>query len=117
MVRKVLLGCGAFSSLLYVAMNIVCARAWPGYSLKAQTISELAAIGAPSRPLWTVLEIVYDILVAAFGWGVWLSAGGRRALRAGYQAHLAKPVEPNDLVATIASFAGLMRDADRDPSR
>jgi PAS domain S-box-containing protein len=43
----------------------------------------------------------------------------RRALRAGYQAHLAKPVEPTDLLATIASFVGLMRDADerRDGDR
>jgi PAS domain S-box-containing protein len=31
-----------------------------------------------------------------------------RAFRAGYQAHLAKPVEPNELVATIASFADLI---------
>jgi hypothetical protein len=81
MVRKVSLGCGAVSSLLYVAMNIVCALVWPGYSLRAQTISELSAIGAPSRPLWLALELVYYALVAAFGWGVWLSAGGKRALR------------------------------------
>jgi CheY-like chemotaxis protein len=31
-----------------------------------------------------------------------------RALRAGYQVHLAKPVEPAELVATIASFAELI---------
>jgi PAS domain S-box-containing protein len=31
-----------------------------------------------------------------------------RALRAGYQAHMAKPVEPAELVATIASLTGLM---------
>jgi PAS domain S-box-containing protein len=31
-----------------------------------------------------------------------------RALSAGYQAHIAKPVEPRELVATIASLAGLM---------
>ena len=31
-----------------------------------------------------------------------------RALLAGYQAHLAKPVEPAELVATIASFADLI---------
>jgi CheY-like chemotaxis protein/two-component sensor histidine kinase len=35
-----------------------------------------------------------------------------RAFRAGYQAHLAKPIEPAELVATIASFAGLI-DAGR----
>ncbi len=31
-----------------------------------------------------------------------------RALQAGYQTHLAKPVEPSELLMTIASFGGLM---------
>ncbi len=31
-----------------------------------------------------------------------------RALRAGYQVHIAKPVEPAELLAAIASFAGLI---------
>jgi CheY-like chemotaxis protein len=31
-----------------------------------------------------------------------------RALRAGYQAHISKPVEPAELLAAIASFAGLV---------
>jgi PAS domain S-box-containing protein len=31
-----------------------------------------------------------------------------RALLAGYQAHVAKPAEPNELVATVASFAKLV---------
>ena len=29
-----------------------------------------------------------------------------RALRAGFQVHVAKPVEPAELVATVASVAG-----------
>jgi len=36
-----------------------------------------------------------------------------RAFRAGYQAHLAKPIEPAELVATIASFAGLIEGRRR----
>jgi PAS domain S-box-containing protein len=36
-----------------------------------------------------------------------------RALRAGYQTHLAKPVEPAELVTTIASFAGLIEARKR----
>lgn len=35
-----------------------------------------------------------------------------RALHAGYQAHLAKPVEPNELIATVATFREFM-DAQR----
>jgi hypothetical protein len=30
-------------------------------------------------------------------------------LRAGYQAHIAKPVEPAELIATLASFAELTK--------
>jgi PAS domain S-box-containing protein len=35
-----------------------------------------------------------------------------RALRAGYQAHLAKPVESSELLASIASFGGLVPQDD-----
>jgi PAS domain S-box-containing protein len=36
-----------------------------------------------------------------------------RALRAGFQAHLAKPVDPPELVATVASFAELVTSQRR----
>jgi len=81
MVRKVLLICGIVSSLLYVAMNIVGAMQFEGYDSASQAVSELFAIGAPSRPVWVLLGIVYQVLVIAFGWGVWASAGRNRALR------------------------------------
>jgi PAS domain S-box-containing protein len=38
-----------------------------------------------------------------------------RALRAGYQAHITKPVEPAELLAAIASFAGLIEAQRRRP--
>jgi len=38
-----------------------------------------------------------------------------RAMRAGYQVHLAKPVEPAELLAAIASFAGLIEARRRRP--
>jgi hypothetical protein len=80
MIRRVLLVCGILAPLLYVAMNIVGAVQFKGYSSVSQTVSELSAIGAPSRPLWVRLAIVYGVLVVAFGLGVWLSARGRRPL-------------------------------------
>ena len=79
--RRLLLGCGILSSLLYVAMNVVIAARWPGYSPVTQTVSELSAIGAPTRSLWVPLGYIYTVLVGAFGWGVWKAAGGSRALR------------------------------------
>ncbi len=38
----------------------------------------------------------------------------RRALMAGYQTHLAKPVEPGELLAVVASLAGRIPGRDRD---
>ncbi len=79
--RDAWLVCGILSSLLYVAMNVIVAGQWPAYDPASQTISELSAIGAPTRPLWVVLGLVYTLLVVGFGWGVWLSAGENRRLR------------------------------------
>ena len=38
-----------------------------------------------------------------------------RALRAGFQAHMAKPVEPAELIATVASFVELTGGERRAP--
>jgi PAS domain S-box-containing protein len=38
-----------------------------------------------------------------------------RAMRAGYQVHIAKPVEPAELLAAVASFAGLVEAQRRRP--
>jgi len=53
---------------------------WKGYSSTSQTVSELFAIGAPSRPLVVPLFLTYSALTIAFGVGVWRSAGQERAL-------------------------------------
>jgi hypothetical protein len=83
--REALLMCGIFSSLLYVAMNIFVPMQWPTYDSCSQTVSELSAIGAPTRPIWVWLGILYTLLVIAFAWGVRISAVRNRALRrAGY---------------------------------
>jgi CheY-like chemotaxis protein len=37
-----------------------------------------------------------------------------RALRAGFLVHVSKPVEPSELIATVASVAGRTGDALRD---
>jgi hypothetical protein len=62
-------------------MTILVAMQWEDYSSASQTVSELSAIGAPTRPLWVPLGIVYTLLVAVFGWGVLVSADRRSPLR------------------------------------
>jgi len=82
MLRKALLVCGVLSSLLYVGADVLAAVLYPGYhSFTSQAISELTALGAPTKGLVEPLLIAYDILIIAFGVGVWTSAGRRRALR------------------------------------
>jgi len=49
MVRKVLLFCGILAPLLRVATDVLAAMWYPGYSYIDQTMSQLAAIGAPTR--------------------------------------------------------------------
>lgn len=78
--RTALLVCGVLSSLLYAVMLVVVPLQWEGYSSVSQTVSELSAIGAPTRLLWEVPGNLYALLVALFGCGVWASAGRRRSV-------------------------------------
>jgi len=81
MPRRSLPGCGVLSSLVYVVADILGASSWEGYGYASQSISELSAIGAPSRSLVLPLALAYDALLLAFGLGVCASTGRARALR------------------------------------
>jgi hypothetical protein len=82
MLRKILLGCGIASSVLYVASDILISWWDPNYSYRDQSFSELLAPGSPTRPLVLVLlAIPYGVLVTAFGVGVWASTSRRGAGR------------------------------------
>jgi hypothetical protein len=82
MLKRILLVCGVLSSLLYVFIDALAALRYGDYhSYMSQAISELAAIGAPTRQLVHPLFIAYSVLLIAFGVGVWTSAGRSRALR------------------------------------
>jgi len=79
--RKALLAGGIISSILYAAMTAFSPLWWAEYDSASQTISELSAVGAPTRPMWIRLGVLYTLLVIGFGWGVMESAGGNRPLR------------------------------------
>ena len=81
MIRKALLVCGILSSLVYVALNVFGALAWPAYNSASQAVSELSAIDAPSRPLVLPIGLLYNVLLVGFGWAVWISSPGNRSLR------------------------------------
>src|ERR671910_1171379 len=82
MVRKILLGCGIASSVLYIVVDLLGTLQYPGYRYTEQQFSELTAQGSPVRPLMIALNLIpYTLLVAAFAVGVWTSAGPKRAGR------------------------------------
>ncbi len=79
--RRVLLLCGVISSLFYAVADALAGLRWDSYSFRDQTISELGAIGAPSRPLFATLLVLVYLLFTAFGVGVWKTAQNRHRLR------------------------------------
>jgi CubicO group peptidase (beta-lactamase class C family) len=79
--RQILLACGILSSLLYAVTDVLGGMRYDGYSFFSQAVSELMAIGAPSKPLVDPLFLAYGVLLLAFGVGVFREAAGRsRAL-------------------------------------
>lgn len=93
--QTVLLICGILAPLIYVAANTICAMVYKGYSIAGQTVSELSAIGAPTRTLWVVIVSIYNVLMIAFAFGIWLSAN---------QNKLRRKVAVLLLIATAAGF-------------
>ena len=81
LLKKILLTCGILAPLLFIGMNIFIPMLYEGYNSASQAVSELSAIGAPTRPLWTVLGTIYTLLITAFGAGILKSAGKNRLLR------------------------------------
>lgn len=72
--RRLLLLSGIASSVVYIVADVLGALRYPGYSYVDQTISELSAIGAPSRPLMLGLFGIYPALLLLFAIGVWLTS-------------------------------------------
>jgi Protein of unknown function (DUF998) len=81
MTRTLLLACGVLSSLLYVATDILGGLRYEGYRFMSRAVSELGAIGAPSKALVTPLFLTYDMLLLAFGFAVRGSDPRNRSMR------------------------------------
>ncbi|HEX5624425.1 MAG TPA: DUF998 domain-containing protein [Saprospiraceae bacterium] len=79
--RQALLICGIVSSLWYMAITAIVPFWYEGYRSMELTVSELSAIGAPTRIIWVLLAMLYLLLLIAFGWGVLKTAGANRYLR------------------------------------
>lgn len=76
-----LLACGLLVAVVQIAGDVIAAALYPGYSYVNQTVSELSAIGAPTRPFQAGVGFLFEALVLAFAAGVWLMADGKRSLK------------------------------------
>lgn len=103
MTRRALLFCGVVSPLLYAAADLIAGSRWEGYSFRDQTISEIGAIGAPSRSLFSILLVIVYLLFTAFAVGVWKSARDRRKLRIAAGLLIALGV----MALTVGQFAAM----------
>ncbi len=97
--QNVLIILGIVSSILYLVIDSLASVIWQDYSPISQTVSEYIAIDAPTRPLVTILFIVYDLLIFAFGIGVIRAAAGKTSLKIAGGLIIAKEVL--GLAATI----------------
>jgi hypothetical protein len=116
-VKRALLACGIGSSATYVAANVAGALRGGGYSSVNQSVSELTAIDAPSRPISLPLFVASDVLALAFGSGVVASAGRNRPLRvAGWLlvgvgvVDVVSPFTPMHTRAVLAAGGGTWTD-------
>ena len=79
---RALLMCGVAYSVSFVVFgDLLAGVLYPGYDHLEQTISELSARGAPTRPLIAAFAPVWSGLLIAFGIGVLRAANGKRPLR------------------------------------
>jgi hypothetical protein len=79
-----LLLAGIAAAGLYVVGDVVSGLVYNGsrpYSFTDQWISELTAYGSPVRPMMVTVVVVHDLLLVAFGVGIWRAAGRSRSLR------------------------------------
>lgn len=102
-----LLACGLAAASLSVAADLLAIARADGYRPVAQSMSELSAVGAPTRPLVTGLEVVRDGLLLAFARGVGEAADGNRPLVA-----TGRLIAANAAISAFATVA-LPRDYAR----
>src|SRR6185436_18085752 len=117
MLRKASLACGVLASVLYIGTDIFAAMRYEGYSYAAHSVSELCAIGAPTRALAVPLFFTYAVLLIPFGLGIWRSANRNRVLRivaglvVGYGALcLVGPLTPMHQRTVLAAGGGTLTD-------
>ena len=117
LIRRVLEGCGA---QVLAAASADAAMALLRQSPPTVLVSDIGMIGRDGYDLIREVRSLPEseggkipaVALTAFA----RSEDRTRAMIAGYQVHIAKPVEPDELTATVASLSGRLSSAASIPS-
>ncbi len=74
MKQRSLIACGITAPLLYLGGLVIGRAAYPGYHPLYQSVSELIAAGAPTRPVLAGLFFACAVMLIFFGLGIYRSA-------------------------------------------
>ena len=66
---------------MYAVADAIAGTSCSEYRFRDHTISELGAVGAPTRALFASMLVPVYLIFLAFGVGVWRSSAARRSLR------------------------------------
>lgn len=113
---RFLLRCGQWSSLLYFINDLAVLALWPAYDHAAQAVSELGALGAPTRPWMLGSAVAYDLLLVAFGLGVaqarkHLAGAGKLLVAIGAVGLVTSIVFPMHQRGSVTTFTDTMHIA------
>ena len=71
---------GVIALISYAAAVVLAPRAYPDYDWMSQAVSDLSAVGAPSRELWGQLAAPYDVCSVVCATCACIYVSERRAL-------------------------------------
>lgn len=78
---RALLLCGILSAILRVATDIIAGKLWAEYNFASRSISDLTAVGSPTRSFVLPFEIISLVLSVLFAIGTWTLAKDNSLLR------------------------------------
>lgn len=114
--------CGILAPLLFAGTDIFTGTLWEGYSFSSQSISELSAVGGPTRSVVVPLNFTYNALMVTFGLAVWGLAHQKRAPRIMASLIIGNaitalvmvaffPMHPGEAVNTLANTTNIILGA------
>ena len=81
LIKKLLLICGILIPIIYIGTDIFAGLLYERYNFLDRAISELSAIGSPTKIIWvSIMSLLFNPLIIAFGVGVWIFAKNNRPL-------------------------------------